>query len=57
MILLKKGKGNIFLYITDMHECPEKQKEVDRLTEVQDKLKKFVGVAADNRKKYKITGV
>merc|ERR1711936_1087771 len=22
----------------DMHECPEKQKEVDRLTEVQDKL-------------------
>jgi len=41
----------------DMHECPEKQKEVDRLTEVQDKLKKFVGVAADNRKKYKITGV
>ena len=47
----------IFFYITDMHECPEKQKEVDRLTEVQDKLKKFVGVAADNRKKYKITGV
>ena len=49
--------NEIFLYITDMHECPEKQKEVDRLTEVQDKLKKFVGVAADNRKKYKITGV
>lgn len=38
----------------DMHECPEKQKEVDRLKEVQDKLQKFVGIAADNRKKYKI---
>ena len=52
-----KTQTEIFFYITDMHECPEKQKEVDRLTEVQDKLKKFVGVAADNRKKYKITGV
>jgi len=41
----------------DMHECPEKQKEVDRLAEVTEKLNKFVGVAADNRKKYNITGV
>ena len=40
-----------------MHECPEKQKEVDRLAEVTEKLNKFVGVAADNRKKYNITGV
>merc|ERR1712241_565244 len=35
----------------DMHECPEKLKEV------QEKLKKFVGMAADGRKKYNITGV
>jgi len=41
----------------DMHECPEKDKEVARLKEVQEKLKKYVGVAAENRKKYNITGV
>jgi hypothetical protein len=41
----------------DMHECPEKDKEVQRLKEVQEKLKKFVGMAADGRKKYNITGV
>lgn len=41
----------------DMQECPEKQKEVDKLKEIQDKLKKFIGVASENRKKYKITGV
>lgn len=41
----------------DMHDCPEKEKEVSRLQEVQDKLKKYMGVVADNRKKYKITGV
>ena len=40
-----------------MHECPEKQKEVDKLAEVLGQLKKFVGVASENRKKYKITGV
>ena len=40
-----------------MHDCPEKEKEVARLKEVQEKLKKFMVVAADNRKKYKITGV
>jgi len=42
---------------SDMHDCPEKQKEVDKLKEVQDKLKKFTGLAAENRKKYKITGL
>jgi len=41
----------------DMHECPEKEKEVQRLKDVQEKLKKYVGMAADGRKKYKITGV
>jgi len=41
----------------DMHDCPEKDKEVAKLKEVQEKLKKFTGIAADNRKKYKITGV
>jgi len=41
----------------DMHECPEKEKEVARLKEVQEKLKKYTGVAAENRKKYNITGV
>jgi len=41
----------------DMPEVPEKQKEVDRLAEIQEKLSKFVGVAAENRKKYNITGV
>ena len=40
-----------------MPEVPEKQKEVDRLAEIQEKLSKFVGVAAENRKKYNITGV
>ena len=40
-----------------MHECPEKEKEVQRLKDVQEKLKKYVGMAADGRKKYKITGV
>lgn len=40
-----------------MPECPEKVKEVEKLQEVQDKLKKFVVVASENRKKYKITGV
>ena len=35
----------------------EKDKEVQRLKEVQEKLKKFVGMAADGRKKYGITGV
>ena len=41
----------------DMHDCPEKEKEVSRLKEVKEKLTKFVGVAGENRKKYKITGV
>merc|ERR1712018_637161 len=41
----------------DMHECPEKEKEVARLKEVQEKLNKYTGVAAENRKKFKITGV
>ena len=40
-----------------MHECPEKEKEVARLKEVQEKLKKYTAVAAENRKKYNITGV
>ena len=40
-----------------MHECPEKEKEVARLKEVQEKLNKYTGVAAENRKKFKITGV
>ena len=46
-----------FSFRLDMHECPEKDKEVARLKEVQEKLKKYVGVAAENRKKYNITGV
>lgn len=41
----------------DMPECPEKQKEIQRLKDVKDKLQKFVGVAAEKRKKYNITGV
>jgi len=41
----------------DMHDCPEKEKEISRLKEVKEKLTKFVGVAGENRKKYKITGV
>lgn len=40
-----------------MHECPEKQKEVDRLKEVLDKLAKNLAVVSENRKKYKITSV
>ena len=49
--------ARLFFYILDMHDCPEKEKEVARLKEVQEKLKKFMVVVADNRKKYKITGV
>ena len=48
---------NLISFSIDMHECPEKDKEVARLKEVQEKLKKYVGVAAENRKKYNITGV
>ena len=45
------------IFILDMPECPEKQKEIQRLQDVKDKLQKFVGVAAEKRKKYNITGV
>ena len=40
-----------------MHDCPEKVKEVERLADVQKKLKDALGVVTEHRKKYKITGV